>query len=204
MLRRFSEADVDNLFELDGDPEVMRFVGGRATPRDEVERDLIPAYLRYYERGDRYGFWAAVEKSTGDFLGWFHFRPPEGAPPDEPELGYRLRKAAWGRGYATEGSRALIRKGFTELDVKRVVASAFADNVASRRVMEKSGMALVRTYHYSSPELGEGEGVEYALEKADWQQQGQQVALRLGPMSEAERRQGNGLDCHEPPRGEHL
>lgn len=57
-----------------------------------------------------------------DFLGWFHFRPPDDDGPNEAELGYRLRKSAWGNGYATEGSRALIRKGFTKLGVQRVVA----------------------------------------------------------------------------------
>ena len=107
VLRRFTPDDVDNLVELDGDPEVMHFItGGRATPREEIENDILPAFLRYYERGDRYGFWAAIEKSTGTFLGWFHFRPAGGRSSDEPELGYRLRRSAWGRGYATEGSRA--------------------------------------------------------------------------------------------------
>ena len=95
----------------------MHFItGGRATPRDEIENDVLPAFLGYYERGAGYGFWAAIEKSTRGFLGWFHFRPADGAP-DEAELGYRLRRAAWGKGYATEGSRALIRKGFAELGV---------------------------------------------------------------------------------------
>ena len=70
-----------------------------------------------------YGFWAAIEKTTGDFLGWFHYRPAPGDPPDQPELGYRLRCEAWGKGYATEGSRALIAKGFAEFGVQRVVAS---------------------------------------------------------------------------------
>jgi len=54
------------------------------------------------------------------------------------QLGYRLRKLAWGQGYATEGSRALIRKGFTEFGVQRVTAEAMAENGASRRVMEKA------------------------------------------------------------------
>ena len=85
-----------------------------------------------------------IEKSTADFLGWFHFRPGKGAPVDEPDLGYRLRKSAWGKGYATEGSRALIEKGFTELGVRRVVASTMAVNTRSRRVMEKAGLIFVR------------------------------------------------------------
>jgi len=120
VLRQFTEDDVDLLVELDGDPDVMHFVtGGRPTPRDEIETEVLPAFLDYYERSDGYGFWAAIEKSSGRFLGWFHFRPAQDAPPNEVELGYRLHKAAWGNGYATEGSRALIDKGFAEHGVER-------------------------------------------------------------------------------------
>ena len=183
VLRRFTAADVDHLVDLDSDPEVMRFLtGGTPTPRAVIEHEILPAYLGYYTRGDRYGYWAAVEKGTGEFLGWFHFRPAAGAAPDEPELGYRLRRAAWGKGYGTEVSRALIRKGFTELGVRRVVASTYEHNRASRRVMEKAGMTLVRTYRLTpqellelfgitSPELFDGDEVEYALEQADWERQ---------------------------------
>jgi RimJ/RimL family protein N-acetyltransferase len=97
VLRRFTEDDVDNLVELDSDPDVMRFInGGRPTPRHEIESDVLPAFLDYYERFAGYGFWAAVEKSTRRFVGWFHFRPAKGASADEIELGYRLRKSAWG------------------------------------------------------------------------------------------------------------
>jgi RimJ/RimL family protein N-acetyltransferase len=86
VLRRFTMADADDLFDLDGDPEVMNFItGGLPTPREEIENDVLPAFLRYYERGDRYGFWAAVEKSSGEFLGWFHFRPREGGDPTPPK-----------------------------------------------------------------------------------------------------------------------
>jgi RimJ/RimL family protein N-acetyltransferase len=185
VLRRFTEADVEILVELDSDPEVMRYLtGGTPTPRAVIEDDILPHWLRYYEHSDGLGFWAAIEKTTGDFLGWFHFRPPAGAGPGEVELGYRLRRAAWGQGYGTEGSRALIRKGFTELGVRRVVASTYQDNLASRRVMEKAGMRLVRTHRPTPEELAalgldaaaqelfHGDDVEYALEKADWERQG--------------------------------
>jgi RimJ/RimL family protein N-acetyltransferase len=175
VLRRFTKADVDNLFELDSDPDVMRFLtGGKPTPRDVIRDEILPRFLHYYERYAGFGHWAAIEKSTGEFLGWFEFRPPQGSGPEEVELGYRLRKSAWGKGYATEGSRELIRKGFTELGVRRVVASTMAVNIASRRVMEKVGLTLARTFHQSWPgpiegaEYGE---VEYALWKADWERQ---------------------------------
>jgi RimJ/RimL family protein N-acetyltransferase len=173
VLRRFTMADVDNLVRLDADPDVMHFItGGLPTAREEIEKEILPAFLAYYERFEGYGFWAAIEKPTGQFLGWFHFRPREGASPDEAELGYRLRGSAWGKGYATEGSRVLIRKGFTEFGVRRVVAETMAVNVASRRVMEKAGLTLVRSFHRPWPYPIEGDDlgdVEYALNRADWE-----------------------------------
>jgi RimJ/RimL family protein N-acetyltransferase len=177
VLRRFTEADVDLLVELDGDPEVMRYItGGRPTPREEIEHDILPAFLSYYDRFAGYGFWAAVERCTGEFLGWFHLRPPpDGGKPDEPELGYRLRRSAWGRGYATEGSMAMIRKAFAELGARRVFATTMVVNAASRRVMEKAGLKYARTFHQDWPERipGDEQGdVEYALERAEWEREG--------------------------------
>jgi len=185
VLRRFTAADVDHLFDLDSDPEVMRFLnGGTPTPREMIQNDILPAFLRSYERFAGFGVWAVIEKESLDFLGWFGFRPKDAASPDEVELGYRLRQAAWGQGYATEGACALIRKGFTELGVQRVFATTYQDNLASRRVMEKAGLTLVRsyritaadllaqgTYYITSEELWDGDDVEYALLKADWEQQ---------------------------------
>lgn len=173
VLRRFTPADVDLVTALDADPAVMRYInGGRPTPREEVRDDVLPAWLAYYERGDRYGFWAAVEKSTGAFLGWFHLRPQPDDPPDEPELGYRLAAAAWGRGYATEGSRALVRRAFEELGARRVYATTMVVNKASWRVMEKAGLRRVRVFHQPWPDRIEGEehgDVEYALTREEWE-----------------------------------
>jgi RimJ/RimL family protein N-acetyltransferase len=175
LLRRFTEADLDDLCELNSDPEVMRFLtGGRTIPREEIERETLPGYLSYYERYEGYGYWVVVEKSSGAFLGWFHFRPPADGKPDEPELGYRLIKSAWGKGYGTEGSRALIRKGFTELGAQRVFAGTMFVNTASRRVMEKAGLRYIRTFHQEWPDRIPGDelgDVEYAITRAEWEQQ---------------------------------
>ncbi len=172
VLRRFTPADVDLVTALDADPAVMRYInGGRPTPREEIRDDYLPAWLAYYDRGDRYGFWAAIEKETGAFLGWFHLRPQPGDPPDEPELGYRLVASAWGRGYATEGSRALVRKAFEELGARRVYATTMVVNEASWRVMEKAGLRRVRVFHQPWPDRIEGEehgDVEYALTRDEW------------------------------------
>jgi len=102
-LRRFTMADAGNLVSLDADPDVMRFVtGGIPTSREEIENEFLPAFLGYYRRYEGYGFWAAIEKATGEFLGWFHFRPRADAAPGEVELGYRLRKSAWGKAKANQ------------------------------------------------------------------------------------------------------
>jgi RimJ/RimL family protein N-acetyltransferase len=168
----FDAGDVDLLAELDGDPAVMRFItGGRTTPRSEIEDDVLPAFLSYYERFDGYGFWAAIERESREFVGWFHLRPGPGAPDDEPELGYRLRRSAWGRGLATEGARALIEVAFSRLGARRVVAETMAVNVASRRVMENAGMKLVREFHQDWPYRIEGDDlgdVEYAITRSGW------------------------------------
>ena len=184
ILRRFTQADADHLYDLDNDPEVMRYIySGAPTPREVILNDLLPVFLRYDEGRPGLGFWAAVgktEATAGEFLGWFSFRPSRDVP-GQVILGYRLRRAAWGQGYATEGARALIDKGFSEWGVRRVVATTYEHNLASRRVMEKVGMALVRrfritpqdilqsdTYHASSVEVWDGDDVEYALDRAGW------------------------------------
>lgn len=174
ILRRFTPADADDLVELDGDPEVMHYItGGRRTPREEIVEEVLPAFLAYYAKSEGYGFWAAIEKASGDFIGWFHLRPPrEGGFHDEPELGYRLRRDAWGQGYATEGSQALIQKAFDELGVRRVFAQSMAVNVASRRVMEKAGLKLARSFHqpWPDPIPGDEHGdVEYTLTREEWE-----------------------------------
>jgi RimJ/RimL family protein N-acetyltransferase len=171
-MRQFTEGDVDNLFNLNSDPEVMRFLG-RPAPRKILRDEIIPFHLGVYQRLDRLGYWAAESASNGEFLGWFHFRPGPGGDITNVELGYRLRQSAWNHGYATEGSRALINMGFTDLGVQRVYAHTMTVNTASRRVLEKCGLTLVRTTAYEGPDADVIDGaehgeVEYALTKAEW------------------------------------
>ena len=172
IMRRFEESDVDNLVELDGDPEVMRYLtGGRPTPRETVRDEILPRLLAAYERPGGYGQWAAQERTTDAFLGWFALTREDPAPADEAELGYRLRRDAWGKGYATEGSRALIHTAFTELGTRRIWAQTMAVNTASRRVMERSGLRFVRVFHvaWDDPIDGTEHGeVEYELLRDEW------------------------------------
>ncbi|WP_420629486.1 GNAT family N-acetyltransferase [Candidatus Leptofilum sp.] len=183
-LRRFTGEDVDHLFALDNDPEVMRYLnGGVPTLRQVVEQKILPGFMQIDPVQPAFGFWAAEMRECGEFVGWFSLRPlPQN--PHHAALGYRLVRAAWGQGLATEGVRALICKGFAELGLVRVVATTYEHNVASRRVMEKVGMTLVRrfrltpealqatdTFHTEDLEVWDGDDVEYALDKLDWEKQ---------------------------------
>jgi RimJ/RimL family protein N-acetyltransferase len=173
LLRRFTAADVDDVAGLLGDPDVMRYIDdGRPVPRGVVADELLPAILAEYRRlPDGLGRFAAVEKSTGAFLGWFSLRPADTRGlSGGTELGYRLRPQTWGRGLATEGARALVQSAFADVGADRVVATTMTVNVASRRVLEKAGLSLVRTYFEEWPEYIEGAefgDVEYALTRQD-------------------------------------
>ncbi|MBI0384133.1 GNAT family N-acetyltransferase [Streptomyces albiflaviniger] len=173
VLRPFTDADAEHLFALDNDPEVMRFLtGGKPTSRETIRTKTLPRFLHDHPGLGTRSYWAAEGKATGTFLGWFEFRPLDDHSPAVVELGYRLNRAAWGKGYATEGSLALIHKGFTDLGVERVTANTMAVNTGSRRVMEKSGLSFVRTFTEEWPEAIEGSEhgeVEYELTRAVWE-----------------------------------
>lgn len=179
ILRRLTGADFDALAGLDSDPQVTRFITGGVP---EFDRDMLDVWLAQYDRWQAYGTFAAIEKSRGRFLGWFHLRPEEGHE-DEPELGYRLIREAWGEGFATEGSRGLVDHAFTKLGATRVWAGALAIHAASRRVMEKSGLRHVRTFHadwpFSIPGDEHGD-VEYAITRAEWEADRRPPAVRDG------------------------
>lgn len=140
ILREFTLDDVDNLVDLDSDPQVTKYInGGLPSSKEYIQESVMPRIMDYYARLDRQGIWAVEGRDTKEFIGWFHLRPNRAAP-DETELGYRLKRKYWGKGLATEGSHALIKKGFEELGSSIIVAIADPDNGASRRVMEKVGM----------------------------------------------------------------
>lgn len=144
-LRPFGPDDADLLIELDSDPAVMRFLsGGEPTAPELIRTRDLPSILAGYDRwAGRFGLFAAFESATDSFLGWFALRPEADGPEDEVELGYRLRRPAWGQGYASEVSSALIDRAFTELDVHTVWGATMATNLGSQRVMEKVGMVVV-------------------------------------------------------------
>lgn len=135
-LRKIVEADLDDLVALDADPEVMRFInGGSPVPREDYVQTLLPRILAWED--PKIGYFSA--RHADRFVGWFHLRP-SAADPAFLEVGYRLRRDAWGLGLATEGARALTRVAFVELGVDVVDACAVPENTASIAVMRKCGM----------------------------------------------------------------
>ena len=164
ILREFVWDDADLLVDLDSDPLVTKFInGGKPTPREYVVETVMPRLMGYYEQTDGLGLWAALHKPDQEFMGWFLFRPfvPD---PQQTELGYRFKQKFWGSGYATEGSNALIKKGFESLGVTKVVAIADPENHGSRRVMEKVGL----TFDGDHVEHDGFVCVKYSLDKAGY------------------------------------
>lgn len=168
LLRRVVAADVDDLVRLNADPDVMRFIA-RTPPTPQEVHAEVEQILDAYERFPDHGRFIAEDRDGG-FLGWFALTVRE-AGPAAPDLGYRLRRAAWGRGLATEGSRVLVDHAFTCLGAERVTADAMAVNRASRRVLEKCGLRYVRTFHaeFDDPLPGTEHGeVLYEITREEW------------------------------------
>lgn len=138
--------DYEDLLALRTDPEVMKYISsggqfdGRIQTKEHV-KEHIELAKPYF---DKYGlvFYCVFEKKTGRFIGQaglFHLG--YNLEQSEIELAYRLHKQYWGKGYATELAKALIKHGFNDLKLPRIIALVHPDNLASKRVMEKAGMS---------------------------------------------------------------
>jgi len=141
LLRRFTEDDASLLYELNLDPEVIRYTHdpiADAEHAKKILRDVIlPQYVLYH-----HGRWAVHLKSDLEFIGWCGLKYL--SETNEVDLGYRFRKKFWGKGYATEGGLACIAYGFNQLNLRRIVARALPGNLASVRVLEKCGMKYLQ------------------------------------------------------------
>jgi RimJ/RimL family protein N-acetyltransferase len=172
-LRRFGPDDLDRLVGLDSDPEVMRYITyGVPTSRERYESEILPRWLALYEASPLLGYWAAELRDGGEFVGWFHLRPDR-FDAGEQELGYRLRRSAWGQGYATEGGRALVAHGFERVGAAKISARTLRANRGSRRVMEKCGLAYECDFVYPEDVLagrpeGERAAVKYSITRSSW------------------------------------
>lgn len=137
-LRRLVPADLEALLAVFGDPEVMRYVGSTGRPLDRSQLRLSQQRVEAHWRDNGFGPLAVVERASEELVGEAGLQLLEAGP--EVEVTYTLRRASWGRGYATEAARACLTWGFTQLGLERIVAVAYPANHASRHVLEKLGM----------------------------------------------------------------
>lgn len=143
-LRAFTPADLDALYRLDSDPEVMRYV---IPPRTYAEtEEYLQKILRQYEEAHGPVRWNVEERETGRFVGVIGiFRLEDDS---DWEIGYRFFRDFWGKGYATEALREVIAYGLHDWKLPRLVAVANPENRASYRVMEKVGMRFEKMAFY--------------------------------------------------------
>jgi RimJ/RimL family protein N-acetyltransferase len=146
LLRRWRPTDLPTLAAIYADPEVMRYIAdGSVRSRDETSAALQRMERDWDERG--FGLFALELRETGELIGWAGLAVPLFLPELLPavEIGWRLGRAHWGRGYATEAAREVLRYGFDEAGLERIVSIFHPDNHASGNVMRKLGMTLDRT-----------------------------------------------------------
>jgi RimJ/RimL family protein N-acetyltransferase len=166
VLEPVGEEHLELMVELNSDATVMRHLIGRGAVREEVAAEWAERRGPRTDEEQGLGYWAGF--ADGEFVGWWGLAATDEAR--VANLGYRLRRPAWGNGYATEGARALLVHGFEDLGLARVWASTMAVNTGSRNVLTKLGMTHTRTWveEWDEPvpgwELGE---VAYEITAAE-------------------------------------
>ncbi len=144
----------------------MRYIGaGRVSTHQQID-DVMHRLPRAYSLYPGLGTWRATRRDNGDFVGWFALKYIPGTA--EVEVGYRLRFGAWGDGLATEGARELVRYGFDDLGLHRIIAVTHPDNAASQRVLRKIGLVDIGWGHYYGRALRVFETVRVAAWRPTW------------------------------------
>ncbi len=152
LLREILLTDVDGIFELDSDPDVHTYLGNKPLKNRAQALEVIK-YIRqqYVENG--IGRWAMIDKKTNAFMGWTGLKlenKPTNNYINYYDLGYRMIKKYWGKGYATESAEASLTYGFQMLKLKDIYAAAHIENRGSNNVLKKVGMQHSGTFLYDN------------------------------------------------------
>ncbi len=171
VLRPWASTDLDPFAALCADREVMRYF---PAPLSREESSALIERAIAKMREDRFCFQPIEERATGRFLGFVGLSRPTHALPFNPcvEIGWRLARSAWGRGYATEAARAWLRFGFETLDLAEIVSFTSVANAPSRKVMERLGMSHDPADDFDHPALDTGHPLRphvlYRLTRTGW------------------------------------
>lgn len=154
-LRRWHDSDLAPFAELNADPVVMEHYPAVLTP---TESDAMVARIAETFDEHGYGLFAVEVVATGAFAGYVGLWPATFEAPFTPavEVGWRLARAYWGQGYATEAARAATRDGFDRLNLAEIVSFTATTNTRSQRVMEKLGMTHDIADDFEHPALPHG------------------------------------------------
>jgi RimJ/RimL family protein N-acetyltransferase len=136
ILRKFIENDVEAIFRLRNDAEMMRFI--REPQKTKAESEQWLNMLSSLWESEQIGFCAVIEKTSNKVIGWCGLWKL--IETSEIEVGYAIDKAFWKKGFASEAAKAFLDYGFEVLNLETIAAVARPENIASRRVMEKLGM----------------------------------------------------------------
>ena len=155
------------LFELDQDPAVMKYInGGQKTSRADINNKFIPRVQSFTNPEQGWGLWGVKITTNQKFIGWILIRPMEffTAQPEHNnlEIGWRFKQASWGKGYATEAANAVLNSVAEQTGVNTFSALADKDNKASINIMQKLGMRYLKSYQHQGSQ-GEISAVYYQL-----------------------------------------
>ncbi|MEY2560487.1 MAG: [ribosomal protein S5]-alanine N-acetyltransferase [Verrucomicrobiota bacterium] len=143
LVREYVEEDAEAFFKLNTDPEVLRFVPDKALLNVDQARQLLIDHPIGDYRKHGFGRGACILKATGEQIGFAGLKYLEEL--GEVDVAYRLLPAYWGQGLATEAALASVRYGFADLGLNRIIGLVMSENIASVRVLEKTGLRYVAT-----------------------------------------------------------
>jgi RimJ/RimL family protein N-acetyltransferase len=140
-MRRWRDSDREPFAAMNADPEVMRYFP--ATMRPSESEALIARFEERFE-SQGYGIWVLELADSGEFVGYTGLNPmPDGVPGSGGmEVGWRLKRTAWGHGYATEAARAAVEVGFDGAGLGELWSITAVLNTPSQAVMRRIGMSL--------------------------------------------------------------
>jgi ribosomal-protein-alanine N-acetyltransferase len=144
-LREMNIGDAEYIYNLNLDPEVIRYTGDVAFDSTDSARIFLEHYRLYY-REYGLGRWAVIDKTNGEFLGWCGIR--YSVEDGIYDIGFRLFRKHWNKGYATEAAKACVDYGFRHLKISEIIGRAMADNIGSVRVLEKAGLVFSHTFDF--------------------------------------------------------
>ncbi|WP_219470989.1 GNAT family N-acetyltransferase [Nonomuraea rhizosphaerae] len=155
VMRRWREADREPFAAMNADPEVMRYFPAVMTRR---QSDLLVDRIEEGFETRGYGLWALEVRGSGEFIGFtgLAFQTFEAPFTPAVEVGWRLRRTAWGHGYAIEAARRAVRYGFEEAGLAEIVSITTVGNTRSRSVMERLGMTRDPADDFDHPDVPAG------------------------------------------------